>query len=177
MTKGSVEEMERSISALAREFDLSLSTVSHHIKELRQAGLIRCAKRGQTVYCEADPAAVEAIGRFLSLKTGVDILVSLGAGYQVARRDEQLRLEAAGSERLATPTRRRSTHGYAEKQDPEQDTLRTWARDRVESRRRLRLRLAVFLLAMLVLTPVWAVSDYLSSGDWPQRLEPERQPG
>jgi DNA-binding transcriptional ArsR family regulator len=61
----SVEELERSISALAREFDLSLSTVSHHIKELRQAGLIRCAKRGQTVYCEPDPAALAAIERFL----------------------------------------------------------------------------------------------------------------
>jgi ArsR family transcriptional regulator len=63
--RASVEELERSISALAREFELSLSTVSHHIKELRQAGLIRCAKRGQTVYCEPDPAAVDAIERFL----------------------------------------------------------------------------------------------------------------
>jgi ArsR family transcriptional regulator, arsenate/arsenite/antimonite-responsive transcriptional repressor len=62
--QASVAELERSISALAREFDLSLSTVSHHIKELRQAGLIRCVKRGQTVYCEADPAALEAIERF-----------------------------------------------------------------------------------------------------------------
>lgn len=62
---GSVAELERSVSALAREFDLSLSTVSHHVKELRQAGLIRCVKRGQTVYCEPDPAALEAIDRFL----------------------------------------------------------------------------------------------------------------
>jgi len=63
--QSSVADLERSISALAREFELSLSTVSHHIKELRQAGLIRCVKRGQTVYCEADPAALEAIERFL----------------------------------------------------------------------------------------------------------------
>jgi DNA-binding transcriptional ArsR family regulator len=63
--QGSVAELERSISVLAREFDLSLSTVSHHVKELRQAGLIRCVKRGQTVYCEPDPAALEAIERFL----------------------------------------------------------------------------------------------------------------
>jgi ArsR family transcriptional regulator len=65
----SVAELERSISVLAREFDLSLSTVSHHVKELRQAGLIRCVKRGQTVYCEADPEALEAIGRFLGEST------------------------------------------------------------------------------------------------------------
>jgi DNA-binding transcriptional ArsR family regulator len=63
--QASVEELERSISALAREFDLSLSTVSHHIKELRRAGLIRCVKRGQTVYCEPDPAALGAIEQFL----------------------------------------------------------------------------------------------------------------
>jgi DNA-binding transcriptional ArsR family regulator len=61
----SVAELERSISALAREFDLALSTVSHHVKELRQAGLIRCVKRGQTVYCEPDPEALEAIDRFV----------------------------------------------------------------------------------------------------------------
>ena len=60
-----VADMDRSISVLAREFDLSLSTVSHHIKELRRAGLIRCEKHGQTVHCEPDPAAIEAIERFL----------------------------------------------------------------------------------------------------------------
>ena len=43
--------------------------VSHHVKELRQAGLIRCVKRGQTVYCEADPEALEAIGHFLGEST------------------------------------------------------------------------------------------------------------
>jgi ArsR family transcriptional regulator len=63
-----VADLERSISALAREFDLSLSTVSHHIKELRQAGLIRCEKRGQTVYCQPEPAAIEAIEQFLGEK-------------------------------------------------------------------------------------------------------------
>ena len=60
-----VDDMDRSISVLAREFDLSLSTVSHHIKELRQAGLIRCEKHGQTVYCVPVPAAIEAIEQFL----------------------------------------------------------------------------------------------------------------
>lgn len=66
----SVADLERSVSALAREFDLSLSTVSHHIKELRQAGLVRCVKRGQTVYCEADPAALAAIERFVGSAGG-----------------------------------------------------------------------------------------------------------
>jgi ArsR family transcriptional regulator len=59
------EETERSISRIAAEFDLTLSTVSHHIKELRTAGLIRCEKVGQTVYCTPDPRALDAIEQFL----------------------------------------------------------------------------------------------------------------
>jgi DNA-binding transcriptional ArsR family regulator len=39
--------------------------VSHHIKELRNADLIRCEKRGQTVYCTPNTAILEEIGRFL----------------------------------------------------------------------------------------------------------------
>lgn len=60
-----VEEAENSISKIAREFDLSLSTVSHHLKELRNAGLIHCEKHGQTVYCTPAQDALEAIATFL----------------------------------------------------------------------------------------------------------------
>lgn len=60
-----VEDAENSISKIAREFDLSLSTVSHHLKELRNAGLIHCEKHGQTVYCTPVPDALEAIATFL----------------------------------------------------------------------------------------------------------------
>jgi DNA-binding transcriptional ArsR family regulator len=60
-----VEEAQNSISKIAREFDLSLSTVSHHLKELRTAGLIQCEKHGQTVYCTPVPEALEAIAGFL----------------------------------------------------------------------------------------------------------------
>ena len=56
-----LEEAENSISKIAREFDLSLSTVSHHLKELRNAGLISCEKRGQTVYCTAEPEALGVV--------------------------------------------------------------------------------------------------------------------
>lgn len=61
--------------------------------------------------------------------------------------------------------------------DSEQEVLREWARDRIESGRRLKMRAAAFLLGMLVLTPVWAVSEYLSSGGWPQRLSSNDNPG
>jgi len=46
--------VERTVSELAKEFDLALSTVSHHLKELRSAGLIVCERRGQRVYCAVD---------------------------------------------------------------------------------------------------------------------------
>ncbi|MEW6667245.1 MAG: metalloregulator ArsR/SmtB family transcription factor [Thermodesulfobacteriota bacterium] len=38
-----------SVCKVADEFDISLSTISHHIKELRAAGLVRCERQGQTI--------------------------------------------------------------------------------------------------------------------------------
>lgn len=61
----SEEHVERSISQIAARFDVSLSTVSHHIRELRHAALIRCEKRGQTVYCSPNTAILEQIDRFV----------------------------------------------------------------------------------------------------------------
>lgn len=62
----SAGEIEKSISQIASRFDLSLSTVSHHIKELRGAGLIRCDRRGQSIYCSVEPDILEEVGRFLA---------------------------------------------------------------------------------------------------------------
>jgi DNA-binding transcriptional ArsR family regulator len=38
-----------SVCNVASNFNISLSTISHHMKELRNAGLIRCEKRGQSI--------------------------------------------------------------------------------------------------------------------------------
>jgi ArsR family transcriptional regulator len=59
-------EIENSIGQIASKFDLSLSTVSHHIKELRAAGLIRCERRGQSIHCSADPDVLVEVERFLA---------------------------------------------------------------------------------------------------------------
>ena len=52
------------VSRLADEFDLALSTVSHHLKELRRAGLIRCERRGQQVFCSVNQEALRDLERF-----------------------------------------------------------------------------------------------------------------
>ncbi len=62
----SANEIENSISQIASRFDLSLSTVSHHIKELRGAGLIRCQRRGQSIYCSVAPDVLEEVEHFLA---------------------------------------------------------------------------------------------------------------
>ena len=38
-----------SVCSVASNFNISLSTISHHMKELRNAGLIRCERKGQTI--------------------------------------------------------------------------------------------------------------------------------
>ena len=58
-------DVGNSVSDIAGRFDLSLSTVSHHLKELRNAGLIICEKRGQWVYCRPNPEVLKDIEGFL----------------------------------------------------------------------------------------------------------------
>lgn len=56
------------VGDIAREFRLSLSTVSHHLKELRDAGLILCEKRGQWIYCRVNRNALKKAEVFLKAK-------------------------------------------------------------------------------------------------------------
>jgi DNA-binding transcriptional ArsR family regulator len=55
------------VCAIAADFQLALSTVSHHLKELRAAGLITCERRGQRVVCAINH---ETLQRVLTLLTG-----------------------------------------------------------------------------------------------------------
>jgi len=47
-------------------FDLSQPTISHHLKLLRQAGLIDCERRGTWVYYWALPGALDRLAAFLT---------------------------------------------------------------------------------------------------------------
>ncbi len=63
-TGHSSDELRNSVSEIARQFDLSLSTVSHHLKELRTAGLIKCERRGQHIFCSVDAEIVDLVAKF-----------------------------------------------------------------------------------------------------------------
>ncbi|MEV6290534.1 metalloregulator ArsR/SmtB family transcription factor [Streptomyces sp. NPDC051896] len=51
---------------LTPAFDLSQPTISHHLKLLRQAGLIDCERRGTWVYYQALPGALDRLSAFLT---------------------------------------------------------------------------------------------------------------
>jgi len=57
-------DLRNSVSEIAQQFDLSLSTVSHHLKELRTAGLVRCERHGQHIFCSIDSEVLLVVERF-----------------------------------------------------------------------------------------------------------------
>lgn len=69
------------VCAIAEDFDLALSTVSHHLKELRDAGLITCERRGQQVVCAVNHATLNRMLALLSPKEH-----SSGAAAEVVSR-------------------------------------------------------------------------------------------
>jgi ArsR family transcriptional regulator len=60
--KGSIE---RAFTNICECMNLSRSTISHHFKELQNAGLITCEREGQTFRCTVNDEAVTAIKAFL----------------------------------------------------------------------------------------------------------------
>jgi ArsR family transcriptional regulator len=71
-------DLRSSVSEIAAQFDLSLSTVSHHLKELRTAGLIRCERRGQHILCEVDPDALAVVEQFAASQVVASQVVAAG---------------------------------------------------------------------------------------------------
>jgi ArsR family transcriptional regulator, arsenate/arsenite/antimonite-responsive transcriptional repressor len=59
------------VCELTPAFDLSQPTISHHLKLLRQAGLIDCQRRGTWVYYWALPEALARLSSFLTVSPGV----------------------------------------------------------------------------------------------------------
>ncbi|HHU11362.1 MAG TPA: helix-turn-helix transcriptional regulator [Intrasporangiaceae bacterium] len=58
---------ELCVCEIAPEFDLSSATISHHLKTLREAGLVDSERRGTYVYYWIRPEALAALSALLSV--------------------------------------------------------------------------------------------------------------
>jgi ArsR family transcriptional regulator, arsenate/arsenite/antimonite-responsive transcriptional repressor len=63
---GAHEGGEVCVCELTEAFDLSQPTISHHLKVLRDAGIIDSERRGTWVYYRLEPAVLERMGALLS---------------------------------------------------------------------------------------------------------------
>ncbi|NUR03963.1 MAG: helix-turn-helix transcriptional regulator [Streptomyces sp.] len=68
------ENGETCVCELTPAFDLSQPTISHHLKLLRQAGLIDCERRGTWVYYWVLPTALDRLAMFLKAPTAAEAL-------------------------------------------------------------------------------------------------------
>ena len=57
------------------------------------------------------------------------------------------------------------------------DELRRIAYRHLEHVRKFKLYASAWVLGMLVLTPVWAVTEYMNADGWPERLSDQSNPG
>lgn len=57
---------ELCVCEITPAFELSSGTISHHLKTLREAGLVDCQRRGTYVYYWVQPEALEALAVLLS---------------------------------------------------------------------------------------------------------------
>lgn len=61
---GPGEEGACNVGDIADQFDLALSTISHHLRVLHESGLIKCEQRGQFTYCVINWETVQELRDF-----------------------------------------------------------------------------------------------------------------
>jgi ArsR family transcriptional regulator len=54
------------VGELGQDLGIVASTISHHIKELKQAGLIRMERRGQKIECWVEPSTLATLQEFFA---------------------------------------------------------------------------------------------------------------
>jgi len=74
--------MRACVGELGNGLGLAPSTVSHHLKELRQAGLIHMKRAGQQVECWADPEALARLSEFFHFAASDEAALAAFAGAQ-----------------------------------------------------------------------------------------------
>lgn len=57
-------DMRCCVGDISQNLDIVPSTVSHHMKELRQAGLVRMERNGQETECWVEPRVLALLSRF-----------------------------------------------------------------------------------------------------------------
>ncbi|MGA9870363.1 MAG: metalloregulator ArsR/SmtB family transcription factor [Rhodococcus sp. (in: high G+C Gram-positive bacteria)] len=57
---------EACVCDISDSFDLSQPTISHHLKVLREAGLLDCERRGTWVYYWVNPTALQQLSSVLA---------------------------------------------------------------------------------------------------------------
>lgn len=55
------------VGELGKDLDIVPSTLSHHMKELRRAGLIKMRRSGQRIECWVDPGIIKELEGFFKL--------------------------------------------------------------------------------------------------------------
>lgn len=58
--------IEKAFTKANEELKISRSTLSHHFKELENAGLILCVRHGQSVTCKVNEEALGEVRAFLA---------------------------------------------------------------------------------------------------------------
>ena len=65
--KGMLNKDNRlSVCSVASNFNISLSTISHHMKELRNAKLIECERKGQSIFCQPNDETIKMMVEYLT---------------------------------------------------------------------------------------------------------------
>jgi len=63
---GTEAEYAACVGELGEDLDIAPSTLSHHVKELRQAGLIRVERNGQRIECAVNTQAIAQLRDLLA---------------------------------------------------------------------------------------------------------------
>ncbi|RDI55180.1 ArsR family transcriptional regulator [Nocardia mexicana] len=65
---------EACVCDMSDGFDVTQPTISHHLKVLREAGLLTSERRASWVYYRVVPEALQRLSRMLAVEAGLEVL-------------------------------------------------------------------------------------------------------